>query len=71
MGTRTVYCFYMYQPGSGALVHSPRAATLDGIERMDGVPLKETGLEVDEDEVDVNGFFLGQANCSHAIHRKN
>lgn len=68
MGTRTVYCFDFYPPGSGELVHSPRAATLDRIERMDGIPLTDTGLEVDEDEVDANGFFIGKANCTHPAH---
>ena len=71
MGTRTVYCFDFYEPATGRLVHSPRAATIDRIERMDGVPLRDTGLEVDEDEVDANGFLLGKANCNHPSHTRN
>ena len=49
-------------------MHSPRAATLDRIEQMDGVPLRDTGLEVDAREVDTNGFFLRKANCGHPTH---
>ena len=69
MATRTVYCFYFYQPGSGKLVHSPKAATLERIEQMDGVPLRDTGLDVDSEYIDANGFFRGKPHCSHPTHR--
>jgi len=70
MATCTVYCFDFYLPGSGELVHSPRAATIQRIERMDGVPLKETALEVDISMIDANGFLLGAHSCGHAAHRQ-
>jgi hypothetical protein len=70
MGTRTVYCFQFYDPGSGKLVHSPRAATMERIERMDGVPMKETAIEVDMAMVDANGFLLGAHNCAHSAHQQ-
>ena len=66
--TKTVYCFYSYEPGSGRLVHSPRAATLETIERLDGVPMKETRLEVPESAVDADGFYDGPANCANHAH---
>ena len=68
MPTCTVYCFDFYD-ADGRLVHSQRAATLDCIERMDGMPIKETALQVDASQVDANGFLLGRANCDHGSHR--
>lgn len=68
MGVKTVYCFYTYDCGSGRMVHSARAAILDTIERLDGVPLKETALEVDEENVDRHGFLNGPAHCDHKSH---
>jgi hypothetical protein len=69
MGTRKVYCFYIYDCGSGRMVHSPRAATIETIEKLDGVPMKESALEVAEDEVDAHGYLRGPAHCDHPSHR--
>ena len=71
MATRTVYCFDFYPLGSEQPVHSPRAATIDRIDRMDGVPIEETALEVDAPMVDANGFLLGPHTCSHVVHRNS
>ncbi|HXF79900.1 MAG TPA: hypothetical protein VN598_13610 [Usitatibacter sp.] len=68
-GTRKVYCFYTYDCGSGRMVHSPRAATMDTIEKLDGVPLKESVLEVDERDVDSCGYLRGPGHCDHPSHR--
>jgi hypothetical protein len=70
MGAKTVYCFYYYEPGDGRLVHAPRAATIEAIERLDGVPLRETGLEVDDGDVDEAGYYGRPANCTHHSHRR-
>jgi hypothetical protein len=69
MGTRKVYCFYTYDCGSGRMVHSPRAATIETIEKLDGVPVKESAIEVDEQDVDAHGYLRGPAHCEHPFHR--
>ena len=51
------------------MLHSPRAATIETIERLDGVPLRESALEVDEAEVDAHGYLRGPAHCEHPSHR--
>ena len=68
MTTKTVYCFYFYDPTSKKPVHSPRAATIQRIEQMDGVPIRETGLEVEDSQVDSLGFLIGPHNCNNAAH---
>lgn len=51
------------------MVHSPRAATMEAIEKVDGVPLKESAIEVDEHDVDAHGYLRGPAHCDHPSHR--
>lgn len=68
MGTRTVFCFYYYDRRTRARIHSPFAATIDTIEKLDGVPLKESALEVDESDVDSHGFLRGPPHCGDRAH---
>ena len=67
MRTALVFCYYTYD-SDGRLVHGARAATLDAIERENGVPLRETGMEVDVSEIDGRGFLKGAPNCGDAAH---
>ena len=69
MATATVYCFYTYRYPGDERFHWPRAATLKTIESLDGVPLKDTALEIDPDKLDAGGFLNGPANCAHVSHR--
>jgi len=70
MATTLVFCFYSYDPSSGDRLHSRRAAILDTIERLNGVPLRETGMEVDASELDADGFLDGPAGCDDPSHRQ-
>ena len=65
----TVYCFYTSRHTDGPF-HWPRAATLKTIESLGGVPLKETALEVDVNELDAGGFLNRPAHCDHVSHKK-
>ena len=68
MRTALVFCYYTYD-GEGRPLHSRRAATLEAIEREDGVPLRETGMEVELTQLDARGFLLGMPGCGDPIHR--
>ena len=70
MATAIVYCFYTYDPGSGERLHQSRAATLAAIERLNGVPMRETGIEVDVAKINGDGFFNGPAYCEDPIHKR-
>ena len=65
-----VFCYYTYDRDSGRPVHSKRAATLEAIERENGVPMRETGIEVDAGEIDGRGYLKGAAGCEHPIYRR-
>jgi len=68
MPTVLVFCYYTYDGGSGRQVHCKRAATLDAIERENGIPLRETGIEVDVSQVDSGGFLKGSPSCGDPLH---
>ena len=68
METVLVFCFYTYD-ARGHELHSTRAATLEAIERANGVALRETGMEVSIDEVDLRGYLKGPPSCEHPAHR--
>ena len=68
METILVFCFYTYD-ARGQQVHSTRAATLAAIEKLNGVALRETGMEVAIDEIDIRGYLKGPASCEHPVHR--
>ena len=56
MSKVTVYRFYTFIIGKEVSARAPRAATLQAIERVGGVPLYQTAREVDVDFVDEEGF---------------
>ena len=63
MAKATVYYFTFFDRDKGETVRSRRPGTLDAIAktRMASVnPLIRTAREVDESELDKNGFYLGQ-----------
>ncbi len=68
MRTALVFCYYTYDNDSGRPAHSARAATLDAIERENGIPLRETGMEVDTGEIDARGFLIGPPSCGDPVH---
>ena len=67
MPTVLVFCYYTYDDDSGRQVHCRRAATLDAIERENGIPLRETGIEVDVSQVDSGGFLKGSPSCGDTL----
>ena len=56
MSKVTVYRYYTFIIGKEVSARAPRAATLETIERLGGVPLYQTAREVDLDHVDDQGF---------------
>ena len=63
MAKATVYYFTFFDRDKGETVRPRRPGTLDAIAktRMASVnPLISTAREVDESELDKNGFYLGQ-----------
>ena len=52
----TVYYFEKYQILTDEIVRSKRPATLEAISRSRGQALMSTALEIDEAELDRNGF---------------
>lgn len=65
---RTVYCFVRYAAGGERSWHSIYPATLEAIQALDGVPLTDTAIEVDEALIDPDGRYFGPANCAHPYH---
>ena len=57
MSQVAVYHFYGYDKDTVARVRSKRPATRDAIERAHGEIIEETGTEVDEAQLDGNGFL--------------
>jgi len=51
-----VYFFQKYDIISNQKVRSKRPATLEAIDKVKGEPIMETALEVDETELDGDGF---------------
>jgi hypothetical protein len=54
-----VYRFTVWDHARGENVVSPRLATLNTIEELDGVPDKGSMQLVDETELDSDGFYSG------------
>jgi len=53
----TVYYFKMYDIITDQMIQSRRMTTLEKITELGGVPLKETGKEVDTFDIDPDGFY--------------
>ena len=66
MNTMVVYNFD-FSDHSGQICRSPRAATLERIDRMGGTALLETALKVDPGQVDSNGFLRHEAAWTHTV----
>ena len=52
----TVYFFEKYDITAGQVVRSKRPATLDVITSLDAQALMPTAIEIDESELDEDGF---------------
>jgi hypothetical protein len=57
MANIAVFAFARADDSLNAEVHSPRKATREAIERIRGQPIEASKEEVDESEVDANGFY--------------
>ena len=57
MGKITVYHFRNYNHDTRQQETSQRPATLSAIKRARATPIPETALEVDEEDVDPDGFY--------------
>ena len=55
-----VYRFTVWDHARGENVVSPRLATLNTIEELDGVPDKASMQLVDESELDSDGYYSGK-----------
>ena len=53
----TVYRYYTFIFGREISARGPRSATLQAIERLDGVALRDTAREVDPALIDEEGFL--------------
>lgn len=53
---KTVYYFKVWDPEAEENVMPERPATLEAIEKVNGVPIMRTSLRVSDDEVDADGF---------------
>jgi hypothetical protein len=62
MKKATVYFFEKFDAITGRNVRSERPAILETITRVNGQPIMETALEVDEAELDGNGFRRQRQN---------
>ena len=56
MKSVTVYFFEKYDIKTDQSVRSKRPATLEAITRVDGQAIMATALEIEETELDGNGF---------------
>lgn len=52
-----VFLFKAWSEDAKRVVRMPHRATLNAIERVHGVPLLQTGVEVDESQIDDDGFW--------------
>jgi hypothetical protein len=57
----TVYSFEAYNHQIGATDEAKSMATLEAIKSVKGTPLMDTALDVEESEVDGNGFRKAKA----------
>ena len=53
----TVYRYYIYILGKDVSARARRRATLEAIERLQGVPMHETARVVYASQVDAEGFL--------------
>jgi len=54
----TVYYFTKYDIETDQNVRSKRPATLEAIERVNGIAIKETAKDVDASQLDMDGFLV-------------
>jgi hypothetical protein len=55
-GTVTVYFFEKYDITSDQVIRSKRPATIAAIERVRGEAIKNTAQDIDQDDIDEDGF---------------
>jgi len=58
----TVYYFKKWDDSTHQNLRSKHPGTLEAIKRAEGTELMETALEVDEAELDDNGFWKKQSS---------